>query len=89
MAAMWMRLSIYSGLRAVKLAPWRYGAKVGNAVAINDHRAALAPATTFTNEQVELIKRTIAVGATTDNCSEAMTAVPAGTVAACAIRPTG
>ena len=27
MAAMWMRLSIYSALRAVKLAPWRYGAK--------------------------------------------------------------
>ena len=36
------------------------------AVAINEHRAALAPATTFTNEQVELIKRTIAVGASTD-----------------------
>lgn len=39
---------------------------MGNAVAIAEHRAALAPVTTFTNEQVELIKRTIAVGATTD-----------------------
>ena len=39
---------------------------MGNAVAIAEHRAALAPVTTFTNEQVELIKRTIAVGASTD-----------------------